>query len=257
MKAAVLCAGFGTRLGALTRELPKPMLPIAGKPMLEHILRHLAAHGFREVAINLHFRAEMVEQHFGTGEALGIEITYFFEPELLGTAGALANMASCLGGETFLVQYGDVLTNQDLGAMIAAHQARAAQATLLLHQRPGSNSVVAMDSQQRIVGFLERPGEDARASQEARAPWVNSGLAVCAPELLQWIPDAVPSDLPRDVFVPRFRDQRLYGFPLSGYRCAVDSPERYAAVEKAVASGHVFPSSATGVAAQPAGASIP
>jgi mannose-1-phosphate guanylyltransferase/phosphomannomutase len=136
----------------------------------------------------------------------------------------------------FLVQYGDVLTDQDLTAMLRFHQARRATATLLVHQRRGSNSVVSLDDKGAITGFLERPTEAERRGVES--PWVFSGITFCEPDLLECIPPAVPCDLPRDVFTRLSGTGRLFGFPLSGRRSAIDSPERLAEAGRAVAQGH-------------------
>jgi len=225
MRAMVLSAGFGTRMGDLTREIPKPMLPLHGRPILEWILAHLARHGFREVAVNLHFRPEIIRHHFGDGGKVGLTITYSEEPQLLGTAGGVKKMESFLRqSDPFLAHYGDVVTDQDFSAMLAFHREKNALATLLLHQRAKSNSIVSLDAQQRIVGFLERPSEEARRG--VQSPWVNSGICLCAPELLDHIPADTPCDLPRDVFRLLVGTGRLFGFPLTGQRCAIDSPQR-------------------------------
>ena len=236
MRAMVLCAGYGTRLGDLTRELPKPMLCLHGRPLLEYIICHLVHHGFDQIAINLHFMPEMIREYFGDGSTINVQLTYSYEPELLGTAGGIKNMEHFLRqGDLFLVQYGDVLTDQDLTAMVEFHRARRTLATLLVHQRAHSNSVVSLDEEGRIVGFLERPTEQARHGVDS--PWVNSGICICDPEFLDAIPANVSSDLPRDVFPELVGSGRLYGFPLSGYRCAIDSPERLAEARSALAEG--------------------
>src|SRR5690348_4339159 len=127
MKAMVLCAGYGTRLGEITREIPKPMLPLQGRPMLAWILAHLRAYGFTKVGINLHFKPEMIHDYFGNGAADGLEITYSHEPSLLGTAGGVKKMENFLrDGEPLLVQYGDVVTDQDFGALVKFHRERQA-----------------------------------------------------------------------------------------------------------------------------------
>lgn len=236
MKALVLCAGFGTRLGDLTREVPKPMLPIGDRPMLAYLLAHLRAHGVREVAINLHFRPEVIREAFGDGSRWGLRLHYSEEPTLLGTAGALRHLASFFREEScFLVQYGDIVTDHDLRALVDFHRKRDALATLLVHPRPRSNSAVSLDPEGRIVGFLERPTAEVRAGVET--PWVNSGLCVASPELLDLIPERIPADLPRDVYVPLAGTGRLFGMPLAGFRCAVDSPERLELARAAVADG--------------------
>ncbi len=239
MKAMVLAAGLGTRLGDLTRDTPKPMLDVEGRPLLEHILIHLAAHGVTEAIVNLHFRAEAIRARFGDGSSLGLRILYSFEPDLLGTAGAVRRAAEHLrGGEPFLVQYGDVVTDMDLSALARAHRERGALATLALHRRAKSNSVVGLEPDGRIAMFLERPGEEER--KRLVSPWVNSGIHVFSPEILDVIPEG-PADLPRDVFVPLAGGGRLYGFPLEGYRCAVDSPERLEELRGAIREGRCRP----------------
>jgi mannose-1-phosphate guanylyltransferase/phosphomannomutase len=239
MKAIVLCAGYGTRLGELTKEIPKPMLLIEGHPLLAYILGHLQRHGFKEVGINLHFKPELIRDYFGDGAKQNMKLAYTYEPELLGTAGGVKNLEHFLTGEAeFLVQYGDVITDQDFSAMLRFHRAKAAIATLLVHHRIKSNSIVNLDSEGRIVSFLERPTEEARCGQ--KSPWVNSGICICSSELLALIPENSVCDLPRDIFSKLVSTGRLYGFPLTGFRCAVDSANRLAQARTEFSNRHCF-----------------
>jgi mannose-1-phosphate guanylyltransferase/phosphomannomutase len=236
MKAMVLCAGYGTRLGDLTREIPKPMLPLGDRPMLEYVLCHLRRHGFDQVAINLHFMPEVIQNHFSDGSRWGLRLTYSHEPQLLGTAGGTKRMESFFqGDEPFLVHYGDIVTNQDFTAMLGFHQERKALATLLVHQRARSNSALSVDALGRIERFLERP-PDAHWNTVSGA-WVFSGIAICQPELLDLIAAETFCDFPRDVFVRLAATRRLFAFPLTGRRTAVDSPERLAEARQGVAEG--------------------
>lgn len=236
MKAMVLAAGYGTRLGDLTRDTPKPMLPLSGQPLLAYLLGHLHQQGFHDIAINLHFHPETIRNHFGDGSRWGLRLTYSPEPTLLGTAGGVRHMARFFQEEElFLVQYGDILTDQDFAPLLEMHRRNRALATLLVHPRARSNSVVEMDPQGRISAFLERPTEAERQHSSSR--WVNSGVCVLSPEILDHIPSDRPSDLPRDVFRPLVDTGRLFATPLSGYRCAIDSPERFAAAQEAVSQG--------------------
>ena len=236
MKAMVLCAGYGTRLGDLTREIPKPMLPVGDRPMLDHALCHLKRHGFDQVAVNLHFMPEAIENHFADGARWGVRLTYSHEPQLLGTAGGTKKMQSFFqGDEPLLVQYGDIVTNQDLTAMLRFHQQRKALATLLVHQRIRSNSLLSVDADGCVERFLERPSEAERAL--LAAGWVFSGILICQPELLDLIPAEVFCDFPRDVFTPLAATRKLFAFPLTGQRTAVDSPERLAEARRAIAAG--------------------
>jgi NDP-sugar pyrophosphorylase family protein len=226
MRAMVLCAGYGTRLGDLTREVPKPMLLLQGRPILAYILRNLRLHGFDQVAINLHFRPQAIREHFGDGASMNVALTYVQEEQLLGTAGGVKNMEAFLRpGDCFLVQYGDVITDQDFTAMLRFHRERGALATLLLHRRAASNSVVTLEGE-RIVGFLERPTEEARRG--VQSDWVNSGVCVLCPEIFAHIPANTACDLPRDIFPKLIETGRLFGFPLSGSRFAIDSQQRLA-----------------------------
>jgi NDP-sugar pyrophosphorylase family protein len=138
-----------------------------------------------------------------------------------------------------LVVYGDLLIDQDLGALREAHRAKRASATLLVHERAGSNSLIALAADCRITGFIERPSEAER--ERHPFPWVNSGAQILSRALVAQIPSAGPADLPRDLYVPLVARERLFGVPLSGYRCAIDSPARYAEARHACASGRYRP----------------
>lgn len=236
MKAMVLCAGLGTRMGELTSELPKPMLPLAGHPLLAYLLGHLKSQGLAQLVLNLHFRPDLIRAHFGDGTRWGLELTYSEEPVLLGTAGGVKQVESWFRGEPeFLVHYGDVLTDQDFSALRRFHRERQALATLLVHPRARSNSVVKLDATGRIVALLERPAEAEREGIES--PWVNSGVYLLSPEILEHVPANTACDWPRDIFTRLVSGGRLFGFPLTGYRCAVDSPARLAEARAAVTSG--------------------
>jgi mannose-1-phosphate guanylyltransferase/phosphomannomutase len=224
VKAVVLSAGYGTRLGELTQDTPKAMLPVAGRPILEHLIRHLARHGFDEIAVNLHFRPELIRAYFGDGAAFGVRLTYLDEPELLGTAGTLTSLRAFLEDGPFLVQYGDVLTDHDFSALAGFHAERDALLTLLVHERPGSNSVVVLDGERRITEFVERPSLAHPVRRQSS--WVNSGVCMCGPRLLELLPPP-PSDLARDVLPALVGRPDVFAQPLAGLRIAVDSPERY------------------------------
>ena len=236
MKAIILCAGFGSRLGDLTREIPKPMLLLNGRPLLSYILANCKANGITNIAINLHFKPEIITDYFGDGSQFGLCIHYFFEEQLLGTAGSVRNMAGFIGNDkNFLVHYGDILTDQNFISLQTFHQANAnALATLIVHTRLNSNSIVLMNSDRRITGFIERPSEEER--QKYNSTWVNSGIAIFSSSIIDQIPqDAV--DLPKHVYCKIVDSQKLYAFPLDGYRCAIDSPDRYRAADEAIITG--------------------
>jgi mannose-1-phosphate guanylyltransferase/phosphomannomutase len=154
-----------------------------------------------------------------------VAITYLREGRLLGTAGSVKNAQPHLtGAGPVLVHYGDVLTDQDLGALLQTHLSKGALATLLLHRRIGSNSVVVLDGEARILRLLERPSAEERAGVDS--PWVNSGIYLLDPSVLDLIPPGVPCDFPWDIFPGLIAGGRVFGHPLAGYRCAIDSPDR-------------------------------
>lgn len=241
MKAVVLCAGKGTRLGPLTATTPKPLLMAAGRPLLAWILDHLRRHGVLEVAINLHTMPDAIRAEVGDGSRFGLAVTWFSEPALLGTAGALAPMRAFLAGQTFLVQYGDVVTDHDLSSLMRIHRERDAVATLVVHRRAGSNSALAIDGEGRITAFLERPADSERGA--IADPWVNSGIACCSPSILDAIPAGRASDLPRDVFIPLIGGRRCFAHPLTGSRVAVDGPDRLRMLDDQLRAGCWLPGS--------------
>jgi mannose-1-phosphate guanylyltransferase/phosphomannomutase len=225
------------------------MLDVGGVPLIERVLENMCAHGIVEVAINLHFRGDQVRRHLGDGADFGLAITYFEELSLLGTAGALVPMAGFLGGDPFLLHYGDVLTDQDLGILMRAHQETGGNTTLLLHQRPGSNSAVDVDAQGRVHAFVERPAAPPPAPSGGHRRLVFSGVAVLDPEVLSALQRPPPLDLPRDLFVPRVAQGRTHGVSLTGYRCAIDSEARLAEARSAVADGRYRVRRSTGARA--------
>lgn len=226
MKALILSAGYGTRLGKLTEDIPKPMLDINGSPLLEYTIKYLKSNGIREIAINLHFLPDMITSYFGDGAKWGISLTYAYEEKLLGTAGAVYNLRNFFKNEReFLVLYGDILIDEPIESMLKQHQETNAFATIMLHQRKGSNSLVKMESDRRISAFIERPDEQVRAANPFA--WVNSGVQILNRKILDRIPANQASDLPRDIYCNVVKEERLFGYPLTGFRCAIDSPDRY------------------------------
>lgn len=239
MKALVLAAGLGTRLGALTADKPKAMLPLEGEPLLAHTLRYLAAHGVDDVVVNVHHHGHLLEGYFDDGSAHGVRLHWRREAQLLGTAGTLASLKDHFKGESaVLVLYGDLLLDQDLRVLIETHRRQGADGTLLVHRRKGSNSALRVEpdgDSLRITAFLERP--TAEEAQQVSDPWVNSGVAVIGRTMLEALPTHAPADLPRDVYAPNVTRYRLAAVPLTGYRCAIDSPARYAEAEAALREG--------------------
>jgi mannose-1-phosphate guanylyltransferase/phosphomannomutase len=243
MKAVVLCAGLGTRLGSLTEKCPKPLLPIQGHPLLAYILGSLKRSCCDEVAINLHYFPEQIRNYFGDGSKFGMKLHYSYEPELLGTAGALWKLKNWLGNEEdFLVLYGDILTDQNLRSLLEIHRQQESFATLLLHHRSISNSIVKLNDEGQILLFSERPDmeERYRLCGNDTGGWVNSAVQVLSQRCLNYIGQTKAYDLPRDVYVAVADKERLIGVPLTGRRVAIDSLERYSEAQALVSDGGLF-----------------
>jgi mannose-1-phosphate guanylyltransferase len=230
-KAMLLAAGLGLRLRPLTESIPKCMVPVCGKPVLEYNVEWLRQYGVREIIINLHYLPEMVMDHFGDGDRWGVRITYSLERESLGTAGGVKNMAWFFDEEPFFVWYGDNLSTCNLDRLQRFHTTTGGLATIALHHRDdvAQSGIVALDESGRIVRFLEKPRPDQVFSH-----WVSAGIYVMEPAVLDFIPQGV-SDFGCDVFPAVLAAGRpLYGYPHSPDERLwwIDTPEDLRKVEE-------------------------
>ena len=236
MRAFVPCAGFGTRLGRLTSQLPKPLLKVGKRPLVEHVIRNLVSIGIDRVSINLHHMPRAIPASIGDGAGLGIAIDYSYEHKLLGTAGTARKLWSDgLTHGSLLVNYGDVITDMDLRKLVDCHKRSNAWATILVHRRAGSNSLVETDPDGWVGKFIERPQKDQYT--KADSSLVFSGICVLSEGCLESIPEHVPCDLPRNVFQDLAGTQKLMALELDGYRCAIDSPARLISAQEAWRKG--------------------
>ncbi|HLF26128.1 MAG TPA: nucleotidyltransferase family protein [Anaerolineae bacterium] len=224
MKALILAAGLGTRLGPLTRQTPKPMLPLGGKPLLERIIELLRRNGISEVAINLHYQPDVILRHFGSGQDWGVHLRYSYEATLLGSAGTALRQLAWVYPDPFLVYYGDVYSDANLTELIARHCTSDAVATLAVHEvnDPTRCGIVEFDQSGRVQRFVEKPRADQVFSN-----WANSGIYVLNPDVLRYVSD-IPSDFGRDVF-PRLLEtgQHIQAHRLTGALIDIGAPEDY------------------------------
>jgi mannose-1-phosphate guanylyltransferase/mannose-1-phosphate guanylyltransferase/phosphomannomutase len=192
-----MAAGLGTRLRPLTYEIPKPLVPVANRPVMEHILLLLRRHGFGPVIANLHWFPDAIRERFGDGSRVGIDLTYSHEDELLGTAGGVRNVADFFGDEPFLVMAADALTDIDLGALRAAHEANDGIATLAVKRvsQVSEFGVVVTDSGGRIQGFQEKPDP-----AEALSDLASCMIYILDREIFDYLPSKPAVDFAREVF---------------------------------------------------------
>jgi mannose-1-phosphate guanylyltransferase len=233
--AVILVGGEGTRLRPLTYTMPKPMLPIANRPFLEHQVEHLRAHGVDRIVLACGYKPDAIRAHFGS------DLEYVLEPQPLGTGGAIAFAArEAAISETFVACNGDVLTDLDLTALVEFHRARAARMTIALHpvDDPSRYGVVATDEDGAVAAFIEKPPP---GSTPVRT--INAGTYVVEPDVLDLVRAGRAVSVEYDVF-PRLVGDGLYAMADDGAWRDIGTPESFLAanLERIPAGGLVDPS---------------
>ncbi len=225
MRAVVLVGGFGTRLRPLTLNTPKQMLPIIHRPMIEHVLEHLAAHGISEAVLSMGFRPDAFADAYPKGRCAGVELHYAIEPEPLDTAGAIRFAALDAGiAERFVVVNGDVLTDLDLGKLVAFHEDHGGEGTIALHEveDPSAFGVVPTDETGRVLAFVEKPPRD-----EAPTNLINAGTYVLEASVLDRIPSGRKVSIERETFPAMVEDGALYAMSGDTYWIDTGTPVKY------------------------------
>ncbi len=214
VKAMILAAGEGQRLRPLTLTVPKVLVPLDGIPLINYHLQWLKKHSIFDVVINLHYLGFKIEDYLGDGSRFGVRIVYSREEYLLGTAGGVKRVAD-LFDTTFVVLYGDVLTNLNLSKMIEFHKEKGAIATLVLHKLNNivGKGVVTIDELHRILSFEEKPSIINQSSK-----LVSGGVYILNRDVLACIDEANPNDFGADVF-PRILQ---LGLPMYAYMLGKD-----------------------------------
>lgn len=226
MKAMILAGGLSTRLYPLTKQVPKPLVPVAGVPNAAHLLRYLRAYGFDEVAINVHYLADAIVAALGDGSQFGVTLHYSYEPELLGSAGGVKKVERFFGNEPFLVIGCDEVTDLRLDRLLAFHHEREALATIGLVEREEVDQygVVVIDERGKIVGFQEKPPKGSE-----RSKLVNTGVYFFSPEIFDHIPPGQFYDFGKQVFPAlQAAGERFFGFDARGaYWADIGTPGEY------------------------------
>lgn len=213
MKAILLAAGKGERLGDVVRRIPKPMIPYKGKPILQHNIELCRRHGIKQIYMNTHYLAGEIRNYFGTGERFGVHLHYSYETQLLGTSGALNSFREELGKGTFFVLYGDNFSKFNLQRLRDAMKKRNCIGVIAFHYREdvSQSGVGEFDRDGRVTGFIEKPSPGTTSSH-----WVNAGIYLLNPAILKYIPEGF-SDFGRDIFPLLLREN----VPLYGVRSRV------------------------------------
>ena len=237
MKAVVMAGGEGSRLRPLTIRRPKPMVPIAGKPVMEHILNLLKRHGITEVVVTVQYLASNIEDYFGNGAQFGMRITYSREDVPLGTAGSVKNAEEQLT-EPFLVISGDALTDYNLTDVIKYHYEKQAMATLMLAHvhNPLEYGVIITDQDGHITEFLEKPSWG-----EVFSDTINTGIYVLDPKIFSYFEKNKPFDFSQELFPMMLKNgDPLYGYVVErGYWCDVGNITEYMRANADVLQGRV------------------
>jgi NDP-sugar pyrophosphorylase family protein len=221
-KAFILAGGKGTRLRPITYEIPKPLVPLQGKPILEHVIDLLRSYDIRDIILSIGYLGDKIKEYFSDERKLGVKITFVEEQDELGTGGPL-RLAKHLLKDTFVMVNGDNLINIDLDKMYQAHFENRAKATIALTtvSDPSSYGVAVLEGE-KIVKFVEKPRKG-----EAPSNLINTGVYILEPQVCEMVPDTGYSLIEKDVFPKIAEKGELYGYLFSGQWFDTGTLERY------------------------------
>jgi len=233
MKAVIIAGGRGERLKPLTDFVPKPMVKVKGKTILEHTIDLLKKYGIREYIFSLCYLPEVITSYFGDGKKFRVDIKYTYEdPKYpLGTAGAINLAKKCIN-DTFIITYADILRVLDVQGMIDQHNKNKALTTINVYRRYGANpkSMVTFNKDGRITNFVERPDPSLIKSDFV---WANGAFFVAEPEIFSFINEGAPCDFGKDVFPTLIKeDKKLMAFPSDGYFIDIGDQEKLKKAEE-------------------------
>ena len=239
MKAMILAAGFGTRLRPLTNKVPKPMVPILNRPILEHTIHLLRSHGILDITVNLHHLPEIIQKYFGDGKGFGVHLHWSHEPEILGTAGGIKKAQPFLDGESFLVINSDVVVDIDLSKVIAFHKAQGSALTLVVREgdSPEQCDPIEVDSNDRIVHMV---GTSSMNMPDDTTRVLFTGIQVMEPDIFDRIPENKFYGTTTDVFPGMLEDGLpMFAYWHSGYWKDVGTIQSYLDVHKNLLDGKI------------------
>ena len=238
MKIVIIAGGQGTRIASVNGEIPKAMIPICGKPILEYEIEIAKRYGYREFLFIVGHMGDQITAYFGNGDRWGVSIEYFYEKTPLGTAGALAYLKAKLT-EDFFVFYGDTIFDVDLQRMVLFHCENNADATLFVHpnDHPYDSDLVDMDTDNRVRNFFIKPHPDHLISRNI----VNASLFVFSPTVLNYIPVGEKCHIEKNVLpICLTAGLKVFGYKSFEYIKDMGTPDRYYSVTDDVKSGKVL-----------------
>jgi D,D-heptose 1,7-bisphosphate phosphatase len=235
-----MAGGKGTRVASIAADIPKPMIPICGKPILEHQLEVLKKNGLTDIIIGVGHLGQHIKDYFGDGSRFGCKISYYTETEPLGTAGMLYKLDNLSGD--FIVLNGDIIFDIDFSRMIAFHKGKKAQATLAVHpnSHPFDSALIIANANNQVTGWLNK--EDERTYYKNQ---VNAGIHILSVDFLKSCPQTAAIlprekiDLDRDMLKPSISSGTIFAYPTPEYIKDMGTPERYAQVTADIENGIV------------------
>ena len=232
-RAMVLAAGRGTRLAPITDTTPKPLVPVAGRPLLEHIFDFLRAGGIEEVVLNLHHLGARIEQHVGDGQRFGLDVRYSWEDPILDTGGGIKRAEALLAGEPFVVINGDSLLELRLRDVIAHHERHGGIATMVVRPDPDARryGLIELDEHDRVRRIVGLPAHVPGAWRGFMFP----GLHVFDPAIFSWMEADVPYSIVRVTYMRLLEaDVPVHGFVTAARWVTIDTPAALAAADLAL-----------------------
>lgn len=235
-KAIILAGGMGSRLKKLSIKVPKPLVKVGGIPVLEHQIRLLKGYGIKHITLVTGYLSEVIEDYFKNGNRFGVKIDYLKEKKPLGTAGGIKELEYKLASN-FLVLYGDVMVNMNLGKLLKFHRTKRSRCTLVLHpnDHPYDSDLVEINEDKRITHFYSKPHAAGRYFRNL----VSAGIYIISPRIIRYIKKGIKTDFGRDIFPKIVCKEHLFGYKTAEYIKDIGTPARLKQVRKDCQRGKI------------------
>ena len=237
VKIIILAGGRGERLRPITNTIPKPMVEISGRPLLEHIIEHFKKNDLHDIILTVSYLAEVIQNYFGNGKKFGIRISYSKEKKLLGTAGSIGKLRRIIHN-TFIVASGDIIRYLNITDVLKFHKEKKGIATICIYKNFSVNpkSIIKINKVGKIISFIERPKDGKKDSV-----WSNASFYIFEPRIFDYIFENQPSDFGKDIFPALISsNQTIYGYIHEGYFQDIGTITKLQKVRKDVAEHKVL-----------------